>query len=117
MLTVFRHIRDRIGYQHIGIGADFDDYPMTVLEDFRDVSMYEEFWSALADLGFNETEIRGVKGDNLLRAMREMENIARQIQQDSAPSEAKIPGKDLAEFPEWYACRSSYRSACYTCIT
>jgi membrane dipeptidase len=68
-------IRDVAGIDHAGLGSDFDGVPflpagMTGAEDLVLVT-YE-----MLRRGYSETDIRKVLGENLLRAMARMENVA-----------------------------------------
>ncbi len=69
------HIRDVAGIDHVGVGSDFDGVPflpsgMNGAEDLALVT-YE-----MLRRGYSETDIRKVLGENLLRAMRQMEQVA-----------------------------------------
>jgi len=69
------HIKQIAGIDHVGLGSDFDGVPflpagMNGAEDLALVT-YE-----MLRRGYSETDIRKVLGENLLRAMSEMERIA-----------------------------------------
>ena len=69
------HIRDVAGIDHVGLGSDFDGVPflpagMNGAEDMPLVT-YE-----MLRRGYSETDIRKVLGENLLRAMAQMEKVA-----------------------------------------
>jgi membrane dipeptidase len=69
------HIKQVAGIDHVGIGSDFDGVPflpagMNGMEDLVLVT-YE-----MLRRGYTETEIRKVLGENLLRAMAQMERVA-----------------------------------------
>jgi membrane dipeptidase len=69
------HIRDVAGIDHVGLGSDFDGVPflpagMNGMEDLALVT-YE-----MLRRGYSETDIRKVLGENLLRAMAQMEKVA-----------------------------------------
>ena len=103
-----KYIKDTIGSEFIGIGGNFDDYPMVTLQDWQDVGGYEKFWEELRIVGFSEDEIRGVKGENLMRAMSEVERISETLRAKIGPNESRIPKKDLSRNPEWNQCRSNF---------
>ena len=70
------HIKQVAGIDHVGLGSDFDGVPMLPAgmngaEDLPLVT-YE-----MLRRGYTETEIRKVLGENLLRAMTEMERVAK----------------------------------------
>ena len=69
------HIKQVAGIDHVGIGSDFDGVPflpagMNGAEDLPLVT-YE-----MLRRGYTEAEIRKVLGENLLRAMSQMEKVA-----------------------------------------
>ncbi|MFM9903413.1 MAG: dipeptidase [Pyrinomonadaceae bacterium] len=69
------HIRDVAGIDHVGLGSDFDGVPflpagMNGAEDLPLVT-YE-----MLRRGYSETDIKKVLGENLLRAMTQMERVA-----------------------------------------
>jgi len=69
------HIKQIAGIDHVGIGSDFDGVPflpagMNGAEDLPLVT-YE-----MLRRGYTEVEIRKVLGENLLRAMSQMEKVA-----------------------------------------
>jgi len=69
------HIKQVAGIDHVGIGSDFDGVPylpkgMNGMEDLPLVT-YE-----MLRRGYTEKDIRKVLGENLLRAMAQMEKVA-----------------------------------------
>jgi len=69
------HIRNVAGIDYVGLGSDFDGVPflpagMNGAEDLVLVT-YE-----MLRRGYSETEIKKVLGENLLRAMSQMERVA-----------------------------------------
>jgi membrane dipeptidase len=69
------HIKQVAGIDHVGIGSDFDGVPflpagMNGAEDLVLVT-YE-----MVRRGYSESDIRKVLGENLLRAMSQMERVA-----------------------------------------
>src|SRR5207248_3325877 len=70
------HIVQVAGIDHVGLGSDFDGIP-TVPEGLDDVSRYPAITQELLNRGYKAEQIRKVLGENLLRAMRKMEDVAR----------------------------------------
>jgi membrane dipeptidase len=70
------HIVQVAGIDHVGLGSDFDGIP-TVPEGLDDVSRYPAITQELLNRGYKAEQIRKVLGENLLRAMRKMEEVAR----------------------------------------
>jgi membrane dipeptidase len=83
------HIRDVAGIDHVGLGSDFDGVPflpagMNGAEDMPLVT-YE-----MLRRGYSENDIRKVLGENLLRAMAQMEKVAGNRQISGQGSSKKI---------------------------
>ncbi|OJD14964.1 hypothetical protein AJ78_04747 [Emergomyces pasteurianus Ep9510] len=69
---------DLIGYDHIGLGADFDGMLNTV-EGLEDVSKYPDLISELLRRGVSEKKLEGVVGANVLRVLKEVEIEAERL--------------------------------------
>lgn len=69
------HLVRRAGIDHVGIGSDFDGVPMVPVQ-LEDVSTYPLITQGLLDRGYDETAIRKIMGENLMRAMRKAEAVA-----------------------------------------
>lgn len=84
----FRHVRDRIGAAHMGIGSDFiEGQPADRYEEFmrspevygtwpwrfpvEDLTDQQRFLAALTEDGFGESDIQAIAGGNFLRAFRQ----------------------------------------------
>ncbi len=69
------HIKKVAGIDHAGIGSDYDGVPFlpTPMQGAEDLALvtYE-----MLRRGYTETEIKKVLGENLLRAMGQMEKVA-----------------------------------------
>lgn len=78
------HIREVAGIDHIGIGGDFDGIS-SVPAGLEDVSTYPALFAELARRGYTVEELRKIAGLNLLRAMREMETTAHELQRVEKP--------------------------------
>ena len=69
------HIRDLIGIEYIGIGADFDGMP-TGPVGFEDVRGYPALFTELARRGYSQVELELISSRNALRVLREAEEYA-----------------------------------------
>lgn len=58
-----------VGEDHIGLGSDFDGGPL-LAKEMEDASDYPEVTKALQRLGYSESRIRKILGENLLRVIR-----------------------------------------------
>lgn len=75
------HLRAVAGVEHVGIGADFDGVP-TLPEGLDDVSRYPALFAELADRGWSDADLVALAGGNLLRALRDAEDVARASSDD-----------------------------------
>ena len=93
------HIAKVAGINHVGIGSDYDG--VSVLpEGLEDVSRFPNLTMELLRRGYSEADVKKVLGGNVLRVMREAEEIAKQIQKDRPPSMATTqPATLLKDLP------------------
>lgn len=89
-----RYIGDSIGYDHIGIGSDFDGTP-TAIMGLDDVSKFPALVEEILKQGISENNARKVIGGNLMRVWREVDKVAAKLQAEGA-----LPAEDdLAWLP------------------
>jgi len=69
------HVRGVAGIDHIGLGGDYDGCPEFPVE-LPDVASYPALFEALADRGWNDTELAKLAGGNILRALRAADDVA-----------------------------------------
>jgi membrane dipeptidase len=75
------HIRKVAGIDHIGIGADFYDAGhQSMVEGLDDVTRYPYLFAELLNRGYSDEDIRKIAGRNHLRALRQMEKVAAELQ-------------------------------------
>ena len=114
---VMRHInyiRDFIGVDHVGIGADYDGVSQLPV-GLEDVSTYPALFDLLAepDGNYNDftpwtlEELRKLAGENLLRVMRAVEEKSRDLR-DEVPINELIPDGDIYELNGNQECRSDF---------
>ena len=80
------HIRKVAGVDHIGIGADFyhaDESDMAT--GLGNVTRYPYLFAELLRRRYTDEEILKIAGRNHLRAMRQMERVAAEIQHTESP--------------------------------
>lgn len=70
---------ERIGYQHVGIGSDFDGM-LEGPEGADDVTCYPALVSELLRRGMGEDNVKAVIGLNIIRVMAKVEMVAQQEQ-------------------------------------
>ena len=80
------HIRKVAGIDHIGIGADFYDVNSdSMVVGLENVTRYPYLFAELLRRGYSDDEVLKIAGRNHLRAMRQMEKIAGELQKSEAP--------------------------------
>ena len=79
------HIRKVAGIDHIGLGSDFDGITQ-VPQGLEDVSKYPSLIAELLRRGYKDDEIKKITGQNILRVMREVENVSKRLQAERGPS-------------------------------
>ncbi|HLS47888.1 MAG TPA: dipeptidase [Gemmatimonadales bacterium] len=70
------HVRRVAGVDHVGIGADYDGTDW-LPEGLEDVSAYPNLFAELIRRGWSDADLRKLAGQNVLRAMREAEAVAK----------------------------------------
>jgi membrane dipeptidase len=80
------HIREVAGIDHIGIGADYDDVGDNLMaQGLDDVTSYPRLFAELLNRKYSDADILKIAGRNHLRAMRQMEGVAAQLQKSEQP--------------------------------
>jgi membrane dipeptidase len=72
------HIRKVAGVEHIGLGGDYDgntDWPVGL----EDVSGYPLLFAELIRRGWSDADLKLLAGENVLRALGQAEDVARQL--------------------------------------
>jgi membrane dipeptidase len=80
------HIKKVAGIDHIGIGADF--YEATgkpMAEGLENVTRYPYLFAELLRRGYTDDDVLKIAGKNHLRAMRQMEKVAAELQRSEQP--------------------------------
>jgi membrane dipeptidase len=78
------HIGERIGYEHVGLGSDFDGIEQTP-EGLEDVSKFPDLVAELLRQGVSDEDAAKVAGGNLLRLWREVDAVAEEMQKAGEP--------------------------------
>jgi membrane dipeptidase len=87
------HIRDVAGIDHVALGGDYDGTTQLPV-GMEDVSTYPTLFAELSRRGWSESELRKLASDNMLRVMRDVEAVARRLQEERGPSTATIDELD-----------------------
>ena len=80
------HIRKVAGIDHIGIGADFyEAAPDSMVDGLENVTRYPHLFAELLRRGYSDDDVLKIAGRNHLRAMRQMEQTAAELQKSQSP--------------------------------
>jgi membrane dipeptidase len=83
------HVRDVAGIDHVGIGADYDGISSTP-EGLDDVSSYPVLIAELQSRGWSEEALGKLTNGNILRVLRDAEEVAQRLRVERAPSTARL---------------------------
>jgi len=72
----FDHVVRLVGYEHVGIGSDFDGVGDTLPTGIKDVSAYPALIAELLRREYTVPQIEAILGGNLMRVWREVEKVA-----------------------------------------
>jgi membrane dipeptidase len=87
------HARKVAGVDHIGLGADFDgndNWPVGL----EDVSSYPNLFAELIRRGWSDEDLIKLAGGNVLRALRQAEQVAKRLQASRPASTATLSALD-----------------------
>ena len=78
------HVRDVAGIDHVGLGGDFDGIEDTV-DGLNGVEDYPDLLTELARRGWSDDDLAKLAGGNVLRVMRQVEAVARELAAEPTP--------------------------------
>ena len=85
------HIRKVAGVDYVGIGSDYYDAGGNSMPvGLEDVTRFPALIAELLRRGYTDEEAKKVAGLNLLRAMKQMEEMAGKLQKETRPSLADL---------------------------
>ena len=80
------YIRKMAGIDHIGIGSDFFDAGNdSMARGLDDVTRFPYLFAELLRRGYSDEDVLKIAGRNHLRAMRQMERVAADLQKSEPP--------------------------------
>lgn len=94
------HVVELAGVDYVGIGSDFDGIDSTPV-GLEDVSTFPALLAELSRRGWSDEDLRKVTGENVLRAWREAERVARTLQRERDPSTRTIEELDGTIGDSW----------------
>ncbi len=93
------HIVEVAGIDHVGLGSDFDGI-RNVPEGLEDVSGYPALLAVLLERGWSREDIAKLAGLNVLRVMRQTEEVAVALQRTETPIDTLIEEADETQAHE-----------------
>ncbi|KAM5344042.1 hypothetical protein ACJ41O_012579 [Fusarium nematophilum] len=97
------YIADRIGWDHVGLGSDFDGIA-SVIPGLEDVKCYPRLLKAILDRGATEEQLAKVAGENILRVWRGVEAV-----RDRMKAEGVLPVEDVWKDRFWWRYDGFYQ--------
>ena len=82
------YIGEKIGFEHVGLGSDFDGIPDTPT-GLEDVSKFPHLVKELLRRGLSDRQVEGIVGRNVLRVWKRVEEVSREMQ-----TSGKLPLED-----------------------
>jgi membrane dipeptidase len=89
------HVRKLAGADHVGIGSDFDGIDTTPA-GLQDVSTFPALFAELIRRGWSDEDLKKLARYNILRVLRENEQVAARLQKTKRPSVQTIQQLDGA---------------------
>ncbi|MBW3570244.1 MAG: dipeptidase [Gemmatimonadetes bacterium] len=87
------HVVRVAGIDHVGLGSDYDGVTSLPV-GMEDVSRFPHLTAELLRRGYSDDDVRKVLGGNVIRAMRQAEQVAERLQRERGPSQAVIDVMD-----------------------
>lgn len=83
------YVAEKIGFDHIGIGSDFDGMVNSV-NGLEDVSKYPELVATMLCKGIRKSDVEKVIGLNIIRVLKEVEDTGRKYAKELPVLEDEI---------------------------
>ena len=97
------YIADRIGWDHVGLGSDFDGIA-SVIKDLEDVKCYPLLLKSILNRGATEEQLARLAGKNILRVWRGVTKT-----RDQMKVEGVLPVEDVWEERTWWRYDGYYQ--------
>lgn len=97
------YIAGRIGWDHVGVGSDFDGIA-SVIPGLEDVKCYPRLLEAILNRGATEEQLRKVMSENILRVWQGVAGT-----RDEMKNEGVLPVEDVWEGREWWRYDGYYQ--------
>lgn len=101
VVTHILHIGNLIGFNHVGLGSDFDGIQSTP-KGLDDVSFYPALVAEMLKRGVSDEDAARVVGGNILRVWKDVEEVAAEMQAAGEPVlEDDLPSLREANSNSW----------------
>jgi membrane dipeptidase len=91
------YIGERVGFDHVGLGSDFDGI-LSTPEGLEDVSKFPDLVVELLNQGVSDEDVAKIIGGNILRVWRDVDETATRLQATGEPIlEDNIPPFKMPE--------------------
>jgi len=87
------HVRKIAGVDHVGIGSDFDGITDNV-EGLEDVAKFPALFAELARRGWTDADLAKLASGNVLRVLKQAEQVSARLKKTRKPSVATIERLD-----------------------
>jgi membrane dipeptidase len=81
VVSHIKHVGNLIGYEHVGLGSDFDGIPTTP-RGLDDVSKFPDLVKEMLERGVSDEDAAKVVGRNVLRVWGEVDAVALKLQKE-----------------------------------
>jgi membrane dipeptidase len=96
--NAIEHVRKIAGVDHVGIGSDFDGITENVV-GLADVSKFPAIFAELARRGWSDADLAKLANGNVLRVLKEAEQVSARLKKTRKPSNATIEQLDHGAKP------------------
>jgi membrane dipeptidase len=86
------YIGEKIGYDYVGLGSDFDGMGELTPKGLEGVDKYPDLVAELLRMGVRDVDASKVTGGNLLRVWTEVEKVAQRLQTETDEGEDDVHG-------------------------
>lgn len=88
------HIAERIGWDHVGIGSDYDGCDGDLPEGMKNVSCYPHLIETVLRRGATDEQVKKLMGENVLRVWQEAIDVSDKLKAaGEKPREEVAPGR------------------------
>lgn len=97
------YIANRIGWDHVGLGSDFDGIA-SAIPGLEDVKCYPNLMKAILDRGATEEQLSKCIGENIIRVWKSVAGVRNRMKEDGV-----LPVEDVWEGRQWWRYDGYYQ--------